>query len=260
MQEDFLRLLPRYLSHDLREGLDRVVAETLVMYPTMSRFTRQYERAAREVAATVKGSKVFDWADGSYYYMSNPAAIHAIDDFLGIPRMSFAVADTTAPSGLATILFTDVEGSTALTDRLGDASARELLREHERITRSALASYGGSEVKALGDGFMASFRSATGALDCAIALQREFWERGVASEHKNELRIRIGINAGEPVAEDGDLFGTAVNLAARIAAQAAGGDILVSDVVRQLVAGKGYLFRRPRRDDAARLRRPRETV
>ena len=70
---------------------------------------------------------------------------------------------------LVTILFTDIEGSTALTQQLGDAAARELFREHERITREALAAHGGSEVKTMGDGFMASFGSAAGALDCAIA-------------------------------------------------------------------------------------------
>ena len=65
----------------------------------------------------------------------------------------------------------DIEGSTAMTQRLGDAKAREVLREHERITREALKSHGGSEVKTMGDGFMASFGSATKALECAIAIQ-----------------------------------------------------------------------------------------
>ncbi|KKK76870.1 hypothetical protein LCGC14_2859310, partial [marine sediment metagenome] len=73
-----------------------------------------------------------------------------------------------------TILFTDVEGSSALTDRLGDARARDLLREHERMVREALKAHGGSEVKTMGDGFMASFSSATKALECAITMQRAF--------------------------------------------------------------------------------------
>ncbi len=142
-------------------------------------------------------------------------------------------------AGLVTILFTDVEGSTALTERLGDAKAREVLREHERITREALKAHGGSEVKTMGDGFMASFGSATKALECAVAIERAF--------ANGDIRVRIGLNAGEPIAEDdpdgrSDLFGTAVIVAARIAAQAGGGEILVSDVVRQLVAGKGFRF------------------
>jgi class 3 adenylate cyclase len=152
-----------------------------------------------------------------------------------------ATPPTTTPTDTATlrtILFTDVEGSTALTDRLGDVAAREMLREHERITREALRAHGGSEVKTMGDGFMASFGSATKALECAVAIQRS-QEAGNSSQ---EIRVRCGLNAGEPIAEDDDLFGTAVIVAARIAAQAEGGEILVSDVVRQLVAGKGFLF------------------
>jgi class 3 adenylate cyclase len=135
---------------------------------------------------------------------------------------------------------TDVEGSTALTDRLGDAKARELLREHERMVREALKSHGGSEVKTLGDGFMASFSSATKALECAIAVQRAFAAHNEAAQQP--ILVRIGLNAGEPIAEDDDLFGTAVNEAARITATAKGGQILASDVVRQLVKGKDFLF------------------
>ena len=153
-----------------------------------------------------------------------------------------SVQTATPPEAAAfrTILFTDVEGSTPLTDRLGDAKARELLREHERITRKALNAHGGSEVKTLGDGFMASFSSATQGLECSIALQQAFAEHNETAEEP--INIRIGLNAGEPIAEDEDLFGTAVNLAARIAAKAEGGEILVADVVRQLVAGKEFLF------------------
>jgi class 3 adenylate cyclase len=95
-------------------------------------------------------------------------------------------------------------------------------------------------VKSLGDGFMACFSSATGALECAIALQRAFAEHNESAEEPT--RVRIGLNAGEPIAEDEDLFGTAVILAARIAAKAEGGEIVVSDTVRGLVAGKGFLF------------------
>ncbi len=138
------------------------------------------------------------------------------------------------------MLFTDVEGSTALTQRLGDERAREVLRAHERIVREALAAHSGAEVKAMGDGFMASFGSATRALQCAIAIQRGFEEHNTAEEEP--VRVRVGLNAGEPIAEDDDLFGTAVILAARIAAKAQGGEILASNVVRELTAGKGFLF------------------
>ena len=169
------------------------------------------------------------------------AVLAAIDEFLGEgEEAAVAPAEAAAPGGLRTVLFTDVEGSTALTERLGDAKAREVLREHERIVRVALRAHGGFEVKAMGDGFMASFSSATGALECAIATQRAFAQHNESAEQP--IRVRIGLNAGEPIAEAEDLFGTAVNLAARIAAQAAGGEILVANVVRELAAGKGFLF------------------
>ncbi len=139
-----------------------------------------------------------------------------------------------------TILFTDVEGSTALTQRLGDAKARDLLREHERIVREALKAHGGSEVKTMGDGFMASFSSATKALECAIAVQRAFAQHNESAEEP--IMVRVGLNAGEPIAEDDDLFGTAVNLAARICAHAEAGQILAPIVVRELAAGKQFMF------------------
>jgi class 3 adenylate cyclase len=138
------------------------------------------------------------------------------------------------------VLFTDVADSTGLTARLGDEPAREPLRMLERLTRDALRAHDGREVKALGDGFMASFGSATDALRCAIALQR-----GVTAYNERAdqpLRLRVGVNAGEPVEEGGDLFGATVNAASRIAGIAEGGEVLVADVVRQLVAGKGFLF------------------
>ena len=103
----------------------------------------------------------------------------------------------------------------------------------------------GSEVKTMGDGFMTSFSSATKALECAIAMQRAFAQRNESAEEP--IKVRIGLNAGEPIAEDdpdgrSDLYGTAVNLAARIAAKAKGGEILASEAVRQIVAGKKFPF------------------
>jgi class 3 adenylate cyclase/pimeloyl-ACP methyl ester carboxylesterase len=149
-----------------------------------------------------------------------------------------------AASGLVTILLTDMEGSTTLTQRLGDARAQELLRTHNRVIRDALLAHGGSETKHTGDGIMASFPSASRALDCAAAIQRALAEynAGVGAQDLAPLHIRIGLNAGEPIAEEQDLFGTAVQVAARVCAKAEPGQILASDVVRQLAAGKGFLF------------------
>ena len=113
------------------------------------------------------------------------------------------------------------------------------------MVREALKVHGGAEVKTMGDGFMASFGSATKALECAIAIQSAFAERNESAEEA--IKVRIGVNAGEPIAEDdpggrGVLFGTAVNMAARVAAKAESGEILASNVVREPVAGKGFLF------------------
>ena len=168
------------------------------------------------------------------------AVLQAIDEFLGEGEEATARAEPLAKEDIHTILFTDVEGSTALTQRLGDAKARELLREHERMVREALKAHGGAEVKTLGDGFMASFSSATKALECAIAMQRAFEAHNESAEEP--IKVRIGLNAGEPIAEEEDLFGTAVNEAARITAAAKGGEILVANVVRELAKGKDFLF------------------
>ena len=106
--------------------------------------------------------------------------------------------------------------------------------------REALKAHRGSEVKTMGDGFMASFSSATKALECAITMQRAFAEHNESAEEP--IKVRIGLNAGEPIAEDEDLFGTAVNLAARICSQAEAGQILAPIVVRELAAGKQFMF------------------
>jgi class 3 adenylate cyclase len=164
-------------------------------------------------------------------------AARVIEEFVGVASPEPPAApETGAGSGLRTILFTDVVDSTSLTARLGDVRAREILRAHEHTVREAVRVHGGAEVKALGDGFLLSFGSAARALACAVEIQRR-------TRRLNEaLHVRIGVNAGEPLAEDGDLFGTAVNLAARIAAVAEPDSVLVSDVVRQLVAGKRLEF------------------
>ncbi|MEE9254055.1 MAG: adenylate/guanylate cyclase domain-containing protein, partial [Pseudomonadales bacterium] len=164
--------------------------------------------------------------------------VREIREFLGLEPLTKKGA--AAAPDMYTILFTDIESSTALTQRLGDEKARDVLREHERIVREQLSAHAGAEVKTMGDGFMASFGSASGALECAIAMQKAFAAYNQLAEEP--VRIRVGLNAGEPIAEEDDLFGTAVILAARIAAKADGGEILVSDVVRQLVAGRSFMF------------------
>ena len=167
----------------------------------------------------------------------------AVDNFLADRTKPASVAaprSVASPGAFRTILFTDIVGHTEMMQRLGDAKGRDVLREHERITRETLKQHGGAEVKTMGDGFMASFGSVTAAMECAIALQRAFAAHS-ASEGE-PLSVRVGLNAGEPIEEDGDLFGATVILASRIAAKAAGGEILVPEPVRHLLSGKAFAF------------------
>jgi class 3 adenylate cyclase len=234
-------ILSAILEFDVATVLPQVRSPTLIVQRRQAAGVASVETAKRLASgipdarlALLEGTSILPWVGDM------EAVASAIDEFLGEGEEATEGAEPVTAGGLCTILFTDVEGSTALTQRVGDAKAREVLRAHERIVREALRAHGGSEVKTMGDGFMASFSYATRALECAIAMQRAFAAHNEAAGEP--IRVRIGLNAGEPIAEQEDLFGTAVNLAARIAAQAAGGEILASDVVRQLVAGKGFLF------------------
>jgi class 3 adenylate cyclase len=140
-----------------------------------------------------------------------------------------------------TILFTDLEGSTSLTQRLGDARAMALLRTHDEIIRDSVRRHGGSEVKHTGDGLMAAFPSVTGAIQSAVQVQRRFADEVSVGF---PLRIRIGMAAGEPVTEHHDFFGAAVQLAARLVDRAEPGTVLVSSAVHDLALGKGFAFRK----------------
>jgi class 3 adenylate cyclase/pimeloyl-ACP methyl ester carboxylesterase len=247
-QEDAKHLFFDYVANtDVTPLLPQVTQPTLVTHHRANLIPPL--DSSRLVASRIPNAE-FLLLDGEWRTNDQnlPVTMDALDRLLGpeagrrSPRTPLTVprAPLQPAPELVTILFTDIEGSTALTQRLGDVRARELLREHERITRQALRDYGGSEVKSMGDGFMASFTSATRALECAIAMQRAFAQHNESSD--TPLNIRIGLNTGEPIAEEEDLFGTAVITASRIAAAADGGEILVSNVVRELVAGRGFAF------------------
>ncbi len=139
-------------------------------------------------------------------------------------------------SAIVTFLFTDVVGSTQLTDTLGDEAAQDILRAHNSLVRTEVARHGGSEVKAMGDGFMIAFSTVTSALACAGGIQRAIAQHNQA-EPTRDFMVRMGLNAGEAIEEEEDFFGAAVIVAARIAALATGGEILASEVVRQLGQG-----------------------
>jgi class 3 adenylate cyclase len=143
-------------------------------------------------------------------------------------------------SAVRAVLFTDICSSTELTQALGDEAGTQLVREHDIVVRRALESHGGREVKHTGDGIMGSFSSVSGAVEAAVAIQQDLAERNRDAE--TAIGLRIGISAGEPVTEDGDLFGAAVQLAARLCSECEPGSITVSVAVRELCIGKRLQF------------------
>jgi class 3 adenylate cyclase/streptogramin lyase len=136
-------------------------------------------------------------------------------------------------TGVVTIMFTDVEGSTDLTRRLGDEAAQRTIEEHRRIVREQLAAHDGREIDSIGDGFMLTFLSTRRAIACAVAIQKALAEHGREHPHE-EVRVRVGLNVGEVLERGGHPFGAAVNATQRVAAYAKGGQIFVSEPVRHL--------------------------
>ena len=214
---------------DITEFLPRISAPTLIIFNKNSRWFSV--DVGQRLAAAIPNARLTLIDDITY----SPVA-ELISEFVGNDNQPERSATGRADS-VRTVLFTDLVGHTEMMSRLGDTKGRDILREHERITREVLKANGGTEVKTMGDGFMASFGSVTKAVECAVSLQRAFAQR--AGE---PLSVRVGLNAGEPIEEDGDLFGATVILASRIAARAEGGEILVADTVRGLCSGKGLLF------------------
>jgi class 3 adenylate cyclase len=170
------------------------------------------------------------------------ATIDAVSNAVALERPN--LAPRAAPDGTVTILFSDIEGSTALNVELGDEGWMELLGEHNRLVREAIRRHNGFEVKTEGDAFMVAFQSARDALRCAIDMQKSLAQRNAAAERP--VRVRIGLHTGEPVRNGDDFYGTHVVLAARIASQASGGDILASALLRELVAASREFDLAPR--------------
>jgi class 3 adenylate cyclase len=168
---------------------------------------------------------------------------NTVADFLG--RLNdppgTSQAQPIADSAFRIVLFTDIEGSTRLTQKLGDDLAMVVVREHDTVVRSALREHGGSEVKHTGDGIMASFASVTKAVESSVDIQRAFKDRN-QERGEEAVRVRLGMSAGEPVRDSGDLFGAVVQLARRICDSAEPATILTSNVVRELCIGKSFTF------------------
>jgi class 3 adenylate cyclase len=240
---DALKILDAAIAIDVTPLLSKIQCPTLVVHNREDRvIPMEY---AQDLAAGIKGARFVSFPGGHIPPVDAILASQkAVTDFIR-GDAARAQATTSSDSTFRTVLFTDIVGHTEMMRRLGDDKGRAVLREHEQVTRDVLKANAGSEVKTMGDGFMASFTSVTKAVECAIALQRGFDQRNASAAEP--VTIRVGLNAGEPIQEDGpdgrsDLFGETVILAARIAAQANGDEILASMAVRELCAGKGFLF------------------
>jgi class 3 adenylate cyclase len=132
-------------------------------------------------------------------------------------------------------MFTDLEQSTSMVNELGEREAYRVVSRHNDLLREQFRTYRGHEAKRIGDGFLVLFASARDGMNCAVAIQRS-----LAKESSNgRIRVRIGLHIGEVLWDDNDIFGSAVNFAARVSAQANGGEVLISALLREVMAVSG---------------------
>ncbi len=165
----------------------------------------------------------------------DPAVVEAFLGRVSDPAPIKSGEPAPLDAGARAIMFTDLQDSTAMTMRLGDARALHLLHVHNALTRKALREHAGREVKHLGDGIMASFASIDQALECSIAIQRAFAAFNIQNT-TTPLHLRIGLSVGEPVEEDNDLFGATVQIASRLCSHADPDQILATEEMIELSA------------------------
>ncbi len=203
------------------------------------------ESAARELrqAVGVGLLQLVKYPEGEAGFRADPALLRSVAEGLGqqvnpaqalTPETIISSLSAGQSEGTVTIMFTDVEGSTQMLSARGFTLSHEIMKAYEAIIEDKITEHAGRRIKGLGDGVMVSFGSSRHAVECAIEIQRGIAEYSKQNPER-KLKIRIGINTGEVVEEAGDIFGAAVNVAARVAGKARGGQILVSEVVRELV-------------------------
>jgi pilus assembly protein CpaF len=203
------------------------------------------ESASRELRQAVESGllQLVKYPQGEAGFRADPGLLRQVAEGLGQPvNASQALTPETIISSLSagqsegtvTIMFTDVENSTQMLSSKGFTVSHEIMKAYESIMEEKITEHAGRRIKGLGDGVMVSFGSTRHAVECAIEIQRAIAEYSKQNPER-KLKIRIGINTGEVVEEAGDIFGAAVNVAARVAGKAKGGEILVSEVVRELV-------------------------
>jgi class 3 adenylate cyclase len=171
----------------------------------------------------------------------DPQVVEAFLGRVNDPAPSKVSEEIELDSAFRVIMFTDLKDSTLMTTMYGDNKALHLLHIHNALTRNALRAHSGTEVKHTGDGIMASFKSVANAVNCALNIQEAFNTHNLTNPEE-ALNVRIGINAGEPIEEDGDLFGSAVQMAARLCSHAEPNQILAAQIVRDQCVDMEQIF------------------
>jgi len=238
------RMLQLCYSVDVTKFLSSIKIPTLILH-------RDNDKAilidhGRRLAAEIPDAhfKILSGSHHPPYVGQSDDVIDEVLDFLGIMTTDESKSyirdfseEESETAEQATIVFTDMVSSTDLVSRLGDIEARDLFLQHDNIIRSQIKKFGGTELQNLGDGFMLSFDSATAAIKFACAIQKEI------TQNLPQIPIRIGINTGEIVKREGRRpFGQAVVMASRIVSECEGGQILISEISKQLAAGSKFSF------------------
>ncbi|HEY1511784.1 MAG TPA: alpha/beta fold hydrolase [Solirubrobacteraceae bacterium] len=221
------QLLEMITQTDLRAVLPTIRVPTLVMHMSGDQLVPVEQ--GREVAALIPGARFKQYEGTDAYAWSGAPGLEEIEEFL-TGRRSLRPVDRV----LATVMFTDIVGSTERASRLGDGQWRTLLGEHHRAVRAELAAWRGTEIKTIGDGFLATFDGPARAVNCAAAI--------VDSLAEMDLPIRAGVHTGECELVGDDVAGIAVHIGARVMERASPGEVLASSTVKDLVFGSGLRF------------------
>ena len=221
------KLMEMTAQTNLRAVLPTIRVPTLVLHVTGDRVVPV--ECGREVAALIPGAKFRQHDGRDAYGWIDPPWMLEIEEFL-TGRRSPPPIDRV----LATVLFTDIVGSTEPLSKVGDAHWRHQIEEHDELVRLRLARWRGHEVKTNGDGFLATFDGPARAVSCAAEIVHDIASLG--------LTVRAGVHTGECELRDDDVRGLAVHIASRLMHEAAPGEVLASSTVKELVAGSGLRF------------------
>lgn len=223
----------QWWATDVRDVLSSVRAPTLVLTRPDAAFIDLVQPFAAEIEAQVPGARTVELSgrDFPFYFGDRASFVAELEEFFTGTRSTIGVDEH---RGLATVMFTDIVDSTARSADVGDRVWQETRERHDGIIRDQIARYRGREIKTLGDGFLATFDGPARAVRCAGAIATGVRSLGI--------EIRAGLHTGEVMFEGDDISGIAVAIAARVGAKAQASELLVSQTVKDLVAGSGLVF------------------